>query len=227
MSDPEGVDEIIRRLPKYFTISIASKRGSGKSVLVSEIMRDLLKKKDHKVDMFVIMSGSAGLNDDYTDIVPSNLIMPFSEEIMNRIWDYQAGIKPEKREHICLVLDDCLGDKDAVRNPTIQKWYSVCRHISASLIVISQHTSVLLTPIIRSNSDLIVYSKLNRQQLETLWTSTTNISKKDFIRVSEMFGGKDYNMIVLDNVISSTEPDEFMTIVRAKPPPANKRIAKK
>jgi hypothetical protein len=216
--EPEGVDEIIRRLPKFFTISIASKRGSGKSVLVSEIMRDLLKREEHKVDMFVVMSGSAGLNKDYTDIVPSNLIMHFSEEMMNRIWDHQAGIIPEKREHICLVLDDCLGDKDAVRNPTIQKWYSVCRHISASLIVISQHTSVLLTPIIRSNSDLIVYSKLNRQQLETLWTSTTNISKKDFIRVSETLGGKDYNMVVLDNVISSTEPDEFITIVRAKPP---------
>lgn len=216
--EPEGVDEIIRRLPKFFTISIASKRGSGKSVLVSEIMRDLLKREEHKVDMFVVMSGSAGLNNDYTDIVPANLIMHFSEEIMNRIWEHQAGIKPEKREHICLVLDDCLGDKDAVRNPTIQKWYSVCRHISASLIVISQHTSVLLTPIIRSNSDLIVYSKLNRQQLETLWTSTTNISKKDFIRVSETLGGRDYNMVVLDNVISSTEPDEFITIVRAKPP---------
>jgi hypothetical protein len=77
---------------------------------------------------------------------------------------------------------------------------------------------VLLTPIIRSNSDLIVYSKLNRQQLETLWTSTTNISKKDFIRVSETLGGRDYNMVVLYNVISSTEPDEFITIVRAKPP---------
>lgn len=215
---PDGVDELIRRLPKFFTISVASKRGSGKSVLVSEIMRDLLKREEHKVDMFVVMSGSAGLNNDYQDIVPRNLIMNFSEEMMNNIWDHQASIKPDKREHICLVLDDCLGDKDAVRNPTIQKWYSVCRHISASLIVISQHTSVLLTPIIRSNSDLIVYSKLNRQQLETLWTSTTNISKKDFIRVSEMYGGKDYNMIVLDNVISSVEPDEFITIVRAKPP---------
>jgi len=216
--EPQGVDEIIRRLPKFFTISIASKRGSGKSVLVSEIMRDLLKREEHRVDMFVVMSGSAGLNNDYTDIVPANLIMHFSEEMMNRIWEHQARISPEKREHICLVLDDCLGDKDAVRNPTIQKWYSVCRHISASLIVISQHTSVLLTPIIRSNSDLIVYSKLNRQQLETLWTSTTNISKKDFIRVSETLGGRDYNMVVLYNVISSTEPDEFITIVRAKPP---------
>ena len=215
---PDGVDELIRRLPKFFTISVASKRGSGKSVLVSEIMRELLKREENKVDMFVVMSGSAGLNNDYQDIVPRNLIMNFSEEMMNNIWDHQASIKPDKREHICLVLDDCLGDKDAVRNPTIQKWYSVCRHISASLIVISQHTSVLLTPIIRSNSDLIVYSKLNRQQLETLWTSTTNISKKDFIRVSEMYGGKDYNMIVLDNVISSVEPDEFITIVRAKPP---------
>jgi Cdc6-like AAA superfamily ATPase len=216
--EPEGVDEIIRRLPKFFTCSIASKRGTGKSVLVSEIMRELLKRDQYKVDIFVVMSGSAGLNKDYVDIVPANLIMPFSEEVMNRIWDHQAKIAPEKREHICLVLDDCLGDKEAVRNPTIQKWYSVCRHINASIIVISQHTSVLLTPIIRSQSDLIIYSKLNRQQLEQLWMSTTNISKKDFIRVSETLGGRDYNMLVLDNVISSTEPDEFITVVRAKPP---------
>jgi phospholipid/cholesterol/gamma-HCH transport system ATP-binding protein len=38
MDEPEGVDEVIRRLPKFFTISIASKRGSGKSVLIKCII---------------------------------------------------------------------------------------------------------------------------------------------------------------------------------------------
>jgi hypothetical protein len=217
--EPNGVEELIERLPKYFTLSIASKRGTGKSVLVSEIMRLLLKRKQHKVDMFLVMSGSAGLNTDYLDIVPANLIIPYSETVLENLWNIQASIKDaSKREHICIVLDDCLGEKDALRSPIIQKYYAVSRHIAVSFVVISQHSSVLLTPIIRANSDLIVYSKLNRQQLEQLWYSTSNISKKDFIKISEAYGGKHYNMIVLDNVISSVKPEEFITIVRAKPP---------
>jgi hypothetical protein len=216
---PLGVDEIVQRLPKFFTLSIASKRNTGKSVLVSELMRLLLKRKADKVDMFLVMSGSAGLNSDYVDIIPSRLIMPFSQEVLENLWNHQARIRdPAKRKHVCVVLDDCLGTKEALRNPIINKYYSVCRHINVSFIVVSQHTSLLLTPIIRANSDLIVFSKLNRQQLEQLWFSTTNIEKADFIQIAERYGGKDYNMIVLDNVVSSTKPEDFITIVRARPP---------
>ena len=72
MATPDTVDDIVDRLPKFFTISIVARRGSGKSVLVQEIIRIVLKRK--LVDLVLVMSDSANLNRDYQDILPKKLI---------------------------------------------------------------------------------------------------------------------------------------------------------
>ena len=46
----------------------------------------------------------------------------------------------------------------------------------------------------------------------------TNIDKKEFLSFSEAEGGKDYNFLCFDNYTSSTEPLDFLTIIRADPP---------
>ena len=78
-----------------------------------------------------------------------------------------------------------MANTEALRNQVVNRYFSLGRHIHSSFIVISQHSSVLLSPIVRANSDVILWSKLNRQQLEQLWTSTTNISKADFVRIMQ------------------------------------------
>ena len=52
-----NVQDIVDRLPKYFTICVASKRNSGKSVLVMELIQDLMRQR--KVDMVVVMSADS------------------------------------------------------------------------------------------------------------------------------------------------------------------------
>lgn len=207
-----GVPDIVARLPKYFTISVASKRNSGKTVLVSELLKDLLKTK--KVDIVVVMSGSAGLNTDYS-FLPKKLVMPFSERILQNTWQSQSKKKPGDRKHILFVFDDCLGTPAAIRNPTLTKFWALSRHNHISAVLISQHTAVLLSPIIKANSDVILWSKLNRMQIEGLWQSTTNITKKDFIHITETLGGVDYQFMLLDNYTKSTNPREFLAVVKA------------
>lgn len=211
------VDDIVSRLPKNgFTISIASKRNSGKSVITVEILKTLLNKK--RIDMVIVMSGSAGLNDDYA-FLPKKLVMPFSERVLANVWASQEKKKREDRRHILFVFDDCLATPEAVRNPTLTKIFALGRHNGPiSAILISQHTAVLLSPIIKANSDLLLWSKLNRSQLETLWLSTTNVSKDDFIRISEALGGIHYQFMLLDNYTSSTDPHDFLAVVKAKSP---------
>lgn len=212
----QGVDEILERLPKNgLTVSISSKRNSGKSVLSSEIVRALLKAK--RVDIVVVMSGSAHLNDDW-DFLPKKLVMPFSERILANTWDSQVKKKKEDRKHVLFVFDDCLAEPRAIRNPMLTKIFSTGRHAMLSAILISQHTSVLLSPIIKANSDLICWSKLSKQQLEQLYLSTTNVSKDDFVRISETLGGMNYQFMCLDNYTGSTDPHEFLFVVKAKPP---------
>ena len=213
-----GIGEIVRRLPKFFTISVASRRNSGKSHLVRQLVKLLIKKK--RVDIVVVMSGSAGLNDDWT-FINEKLVMPYSDEVLSRIWAKQEAdvLDPKiKPKHVLVVLDDCLSTPEALKSPVIGEYYTRGRHLRTSIICISQHTSQLLTPIMRANSDIILWSKLNRQQLEQLWQSTTNITRADFIRVSEELSGHSYNFLLLDNFQqNSRDPADFLTVIRADP----------
>ena len=211
----ESVETLIEKLPKFFTISVASKRNSGKTVLVSELIKNLLSHK--RVDMCVVMSGSARLNEDYS-FLPPKLVIPFSERILANAWATQEKKKQKDRQHILFVMDDCLATPEAVRNPMLTKIWALGRHVNLSAILISQHTAVLLSPIIKANSDILLWSKLNRQQLEVLWLSTTNIDKKEFIRVSEKYGGIHYQFMCIDNFNGSNSPTEYLAVVKAKEP---------
>jgi hypothetical protein len=219
---PLGTEEIIDRLPPYFTISCVSARNSGKSVLIQELVRKLIKAK--RVDMVLIMSGSAGLNEDWT-FLPSNLCIPFSTEILDRIWEKQKMTPIDEREHVLVVLDDCLATPEAFRNQRINAFYSLGRHLTLSMMILSQHTTYLLSPIIKANSDIILWSKLNRQQLKGLWESTCNLEWKAFMNFSETLGGVDYNFLLLDIYCKSNKPEEFLTFVRAEPPKKEKKKA--
>lgn len=207
-----SVSSFIERLPKYFTISIASKRNSGKSYAISAIIKELLKRK--KVDLVLVMSGSAGLNNDY-NFLPKKLVINFNEEILKNLWAKQVATPEEKRHHILLVLDDCLSDKSAVNSQTVQSIFTLGRHCFLSCIVASQVSSWLLSPTIKQNSDMILWSKLNRQQLETLWSSTSHMDRKEFIDFSEHNGGFNYQFCGIDNFTKSNKPEDFLFVLKA------------
>jgi len=210
-----GVQNIIDRLPKYFTISVASKRNSGKSVLVMELIKDLMAQK--KVDMVIVMSGSAHLNEDYK-FLPKKLVMTFNERILSNVWYAQSKKDAKDRKHILFVFDDCLSTPEAIRNPLLTRMWVLSRHLAISGCLISQHTASLLSPTIKGNSDIILWSQLSKGQLQNLADSSTNITTKDFVRLSESLGGHDFQFLLLDNYNRSTDPREFLAVVKAKPP---------
>ena len=212
----EDITCLLDRLPPLFTISCASKRNSGKTVLISQLIQMLLKEK--RVDMVLVMSGSAGLNHDW-EFLPKELVMPYSEATLGRLWQRQKDTPKDDRDSVLLVLDDCLATPDAIRSELLMRIYALGRHVHILCIIISQVANWILTPTIKQNSDLILWSKLNRQQLETLWTSMTNIDKKAFLRFSETHGGKNFNFLCFDNFTTSTDAVDFFTILRADPPP--------
>jgi len=216
MSDVLAVEDLLERLPPYFTASFMARRNSGKSTLISEMVQELLKQK--RVDMVVVMTGSAGLeNGDYS-FLPEQLIMPFNEGLLHKMWEKQKKTPKEKRKHLLVVIDDALATPEAINNQTINTIFSLGRHGFTSVIISSQHTRSLCSPLIKGNSDIICFSKLSRVNLEAVFECTTHISKKDFIHICESVGGHHWNFVVLDNFKQTTDPAEYITIVRAKPP---------
>lgn len=211
----DSLDTLISRLPTNgFAISIAGKRNCGKSTVISELIQKLIKAK--KVDMVLVMSNSAGLNSDYSFLHPG-LVMKFNEKVLEQLWDSQVKKQKKDRKHVFVVFDDVLSDPRAVRSELVSRFYSQGRHVGPiSCAVLSQVANLVLTPIVRQNSDMILWSKLNRTQLTHIWESMNGVSKKAFIHWAEIFGGVHYNFCVFDNYVRSNAPEDMLFVVRAE-----------
>lgn len=213
-----SVTAFAKRIRVPTAICVASKRNTGKTVLVSALIQALLVTK--KVGMVLVMSQTAHVNDDYA-FLPGRLRQAFSEDTIKKLMDKQAKARKGEREQVLLVLDDVLSDKDAERSRFIKKLYTLGRHYDINVVLISQTSNVALTPAIKQNSDYILYSRLNRYQLSALWESVTNIDKRDFIAFSEA-NNKNYVFLAVDNTSQSNNPADFLLKVRTTQAEADK-----
>jgi len=209
-SDVLSVTEFASGLRVPFAMAVASMRNTGKTLLVSALINELLSRG--QVDMVLVMSQTAHVNDDYW-FLPPRLRQPFNELTIQKLMDHQSRRPKGKRDQVLLVLDDVLSDKEAERSRFIKALYTKGRHYNLSVILISQTSNVALSPAIKQNSDYILYSRLNRFQLAVLWESITNMDKRDFIRYSETHN-KDFTFLCVDNTSQSNRPEDFLLKVR-------------
>jgi hypothetical protein len=205
-----SVWEFASKIKTPTAICVASKRNTGKTLMVSALIQALIKQR--KVSLVLVMSQTAHVNDDYW-FLPARMRQSFSEDVIKKLMDNQAKLPKAKREQVLLVLDDVLSDKDAEKSRFIKKCYTLGRHYDINIVLISQTSNVALTPAIKQNSDYILYSRLNRYQLGTLWESITNLDKKTFIKYSEE-NNKNYVFLCVDNTSQSNKPEDFLLKVK-------------
>ena len=210
---PLSVSEFARLIKVPTAIACCSKRNTGKTMLISCLIQELVKQK--KADLVLVMSQTAGVNDDYWFINP-RLRQTFSELTIKKLMDRQGKVKKGQREQVLLVLDDVLSSKEAENSRFIKRLYTLGRHYDISVILISQTSNVALTPAIKQNSDYILYSRLNRYQLAALHESVTNMDKREFIQFSESHN-KNYTFLCVDNTSQSNRPADFLLRVKVCP----------
>ena len=214
----ETIKQFAARIKIPTSIAVASKRNTGKTLLVSVLIRELLERK--AVSMVLVMSQTQHVNDDYK-FLPPRLRQAFSEEVIKKMLDTQGKVPKKKRDQVLLVLDDVLSDKEAEKSRFIKRLYTLGRHYDISIILISQTSNVALTPAIKQNSDWLLYSRQNRYMLESIWSTVCNIDKKTFIAWSEE-NNKNYTFLAIDNTSQSNNPAEFLLKVKVTPEEAEK-----
>jgi len=205
-----------------FSMCIASKRNTGKSVLINQFVVAMVQAR--KIDVPIIFSNTTGLNDDYPDI-PRHLKQPYSEEALQRLINHQKKTPKDKRKNILVVFDDVLGDKKADRSSLILYCYAIGRHININPILASQVSNRVLTPTVKANSDYIILSRLNRQHIVNIWEAITNMERNDFIAFIEDVN-KDYKFCVVDMTSQSNDPADFLLLVKARPPKEKSKAEK-
>lgn len=212
------VEDVVTHIKVPFSCTVVSKRNSGKSFLVRDIVYEL--SKQGRINQVIVMSNTSGqsLNADY-DYMPPAMLMMYKEATILKIMEMQQKqIKAGKIREILLVLDDVVGSdtsNSAEGSRLIRSIFANSRHYHISVILLSQIATRLLQPAIRENSDVIFFSRLNRKSLETMSEAVCNIEKKAFVAIAEK-NNKNYSFIFYNNQTQSNEPQDFLFVVKAK-----------
>jgi hypothetical protein len=216
-NDINPISAVAESMKVPFSSIVVSKRNSGKSFLVRDLVYNLSKLK--KINQLIVMSNTSGLalNKDY-DFVDKRFLTTFSQQKIEKLMKIQSkAVKQGKIREVCLVLDDVIGGegtKKAEGNRLIRSLYANGRHYHISVILLSQIANRLLEPPLRENSDYIFFSRLGQRGLEILWESIPVIQKKDFIAFASV-NNKDFTFILYDNMTQSNDPEDFLFKVKA------------
>lgn len=148
-------------------VGIVGGRGSGKSLLVRDLMYTF-----RKLPLVVVMSGTEEGNGFYGKFVPGIFVYSeFRKDVLENLLQQQRKIKEQKRNrNVLVVLDDLLYDSKTIMKESIMRFlFMNGRHMGITIIVVAQFANDLGPPALRSQLDYVVAfrepSIANRERL--------------------------------------------------------------
>lgn len=148
-------------LARFGVLSVISSTGSGKTVLIKDILSHVHKHFDH----IFVFSKTAHLQDAYDFVDKSLIHKTLDEAFIQKIWNSQVDLKTnnKKMKNILIILDDIVTDKLMRTSKIILELFSAGRHINVSLFVLS-HNYTSLLPFQRNNTSFFASFALDSQK---------------------------------------------------------------
>lgn len=183
-----------------FVMLISSKRNSGKSVL----LLNLLVKEDllfQKFDTIYVFSPTWKYQNTF-DVLDLPTEQVFEEFDEGKIAEIIEENKEEKQD-ILIVLDDCIsqkGFKSRNENCPLNSLCNVGRHFNISLIIISQKLTAVSTSV-RQNSDYFICFKINPIEQKLAYDTFCNeiTDYKEWQKLIQYCTKDKYNFLLVDN----------------------------
>ena len=161
----DNYDEVIKYQIKKFDIKkmkpdriavLVGKRGSGKSVLMEEILQNLSKE----FDVVIGMSPTQSTRDTFAKHIPECLIYDNLNLTLleNIVAQQRENAKKGIYKRIGLVFDDCLYDKKQFREKVIRDIFMNGRHYKLFVLICAQYLMDLEISL-RSNVDYLFTCK--------------------------------------------------------------------
>ena len=178
-------------------ICIASKRMSGKTVMIRNLLMYLLNKFEYR--FIVLFSDTGKYNGDYDFLKHKDMIYD-SDKLESKIpiilkMQRKRNKKLKKKIHGLIILDDV---KLYNTSKSLCDLASKGRHYKLTVITSVQFPKTLISPAIRSNIDYLFWSDLNETGLKAVYESiTVNINFKSFVEYVNEYN-HDYQFLFYD-----------------------------
>lgn len=177
-----------------------ARRGSGKSVLI----KDIMYYKRHLAG--IAFSGSESGNNFFGSFMPAVFIYDeFDQDALQRLVDRQKKLKKEdKADPVFVILDDCAFDTKFMNSRLLRFLSFNGRHYNIMLILSSQW-ALTLPPSMRGNVDYVFILRDNLYRERLYKSFFTFISSLDTFNKIMDVCTDDYGCLVLDNSGSNSE----------------------
>ncbi len=147
-------------------VLLASKRMSGKTVMVQNLIKYFLDKYDF--DTILMISDTAKFTKDY-DFIDKDLIFKTDEmedKIKKILQIQEKNINKNKNVNILLILDDV---KVHSKSKELINVATLGRHLKITCILSSQYPKQLVSSSIRNNLSYVLINDLGEQALKAIW----------------------------------------------------------
>lgn len=202
--------EDLNILQGSFTV-ICSKRASGKSCLMRNLVKHLLDV--HEYNIIIMFSETCQFNNDWS-FLDKNLIFKTSqmEEKIEKILKIQEkNIKKNKKINILILCDDVIVHS---RSKQLINLSTMSRHFLITVICSVQYCKGLTSSSIRNNIDYFIFSQLGEQSLKSVYESIhVEMNFKNFQKFVQE-NNHSYQFILYDS--RTQEKEERLKIIKAK-----------
>ena len=210
-NDVIDVEDI--KIDNYSFILIASRRRSGKSVLVKGLIKNICD--NFEIDFIILFSKTAEYNNEY-DFIEKKYRYDYEkcEQVIEKIINYQKQkIKRNKETtpNIIIILDDIILHK---KNKKLIDVSSLGRHFKIFCIASVQFPKQVISTSIRSNLDIVFWNDLSDTGLEAIYQSIhLPYSYKEF-KTYTYTNNDNYQFLCYNN--NEKNKNKRVTICKAK-----------
>lgn len=206
-------------------ILLVGKRGTGKSVLLNDLMYYI----SQMVDYAVAMTPTEESARTFREHMPESWIYDgFNGPKIDALLAMQRdAAKKQKLRKIFVVLDDCMYDKKVLKNLGIRDIFMNGRHLYLTFTVAMQYV-MDMTPDLRTQVDYVFALRENIiSNKQKLWKYFFGMFERfeDFNRVMDKCT-EDHGCIMLDNTSKSNKVEDCIYWYKAALSPPEYKIGK-
>ena len=164
--------ELIHDFPEHFQCIITSKRNIGKSFLARYLVYLLIKENPKRFSYIRVFSNTAHINGDWSFLPDEYVKKGFQDDVVQTILKFQEKKVVEGGQESApsclLIYDDVIGGRsdDMRYADSIDQIFTQGRHYKISSIFCMQYSKGIITPSMRSNTDVLFMGKSSSLSLE-------------------------------------------------------------
>ena len=198
------------------------RRGTGKSILVTDILYHM-----RKIPMGVVMSGTEESNEHYKEYIPDSFIYgQYEPDVIEKIITHQQGVikkckTPEEKENtnnsVFMLLDDCMFDNKWTRDKNMRCIFMNGRHYRIFFMLTLQYC-MDLPPSLRGQIDYVFILRDNiLENKQKLYKHFFGIFP-NFDSFNEVLTQctENYECLVLNNRTTSNKIEDVVFWYKAK-----------